>query len=1550
MVSCFVVYAHEENAGHPNREKVVRLVEALKKQERSIQVISDHIAAGQVAHFVTDYNHPILPTNPTRVDYVIVVCTKTLKEKSENRGTEVWKELGLVMDRIATESQVIHEHKLANPIADPLKRSVFCVLLDGKKEEVVPDYLFNKGERIVYSDLQAFDSTLDHQVTKLCNSMQVKAAERALTQVAYRQMIPAQQIISNLPEPNRLFVGRKEPLKQLREQLQNNYNKPMVIVGNMRDSNKVPEKSLTDVPLEDAMAELKLNIHGMGGVGKTQLAKRYAQACLHGESGYAQYKLLWWIDTKDRTRLESDYARLAKELKVATMQQDGKPSNPRQIIKEVHKQLARTSHWLLVFDDVQDPQDLTEWLPDGLPDISQGNGHILLTSRCNRLGSEILPMPLDVFSLEEALELMDEVFVPLEDLLDISFRDTTKALRLELAEAVGRHPLALAQAIGYVKENSQTTLRAPLNTIQRTQRHNAGLQQYIHDFKEKRAVLMQTQPAKDGTIEMYQYTVRTSVELSIAKISKYTQEHQAKLKAAGILGLSCLDMSSCLASGWFPLNYFNPLVGPLQTSDQPDLENAITLLDRYHLLEKELATLPKGERQDKAPEEYEIPGASFHEMTLAVLWDRLSQDKQASALAQATEAMAEIFKQQTHSPKMQYVWKQGLAHTGRIVEYVRVIDRKNYLPMIRDLMLLCNSVSDRCGDIAQIREQIWYLKALLELGQENDPQNHLINIAKTKIVEPLNQMGRVSEAARIVQDVSRDLPALAGILSNTPLYAGIQGNFVENQERLMQLQSDFLRDPGSQSGPEFVVRMEQHLKQTIQVVENGIALAEAMGGASNRLLVQNQIDPVLYKRHLALRKREYVEFLLMSAGVGYKKVEDAVIEAEHFLSRMQELYPQDIPNEGMAWAYDACADAHREALNVEESAQFYSLALRMKRAFYGQNVDNADVAKTLFSHAKLLAMQGKFDDATTELSKSIAAYDIHVDAGQINKEEALDLKIELDRKQRAYKQFREIHLKEAINDGDQRAALHYFAELIKNVPASANLYCDRAFYLHLCALRDWDQSVAHYRGAEEDFKKANRLDPGSEVLVQYAQFLYIKGDKEKAKQILAKALNMQDSTPLHYNSIYEIAVIPELQTLIAASKTLGNVKGYIKVVPTALAHILLIKIALEERQLVMAESLYSKMQQVVNEHNNPVSLSLLESGAMLLAAVARQPGANNLANLTPSQVALVNVETPAALFTQAKLKKEQGLYQESLKLLGQVIVLLSTKKPEANEEIEQAKKLEHTVTQCMVLTKLLPTHFSKGDLNKLRVCLAALIKASPKCSLHQLFYARSLHLESKTNVGISQADRKELLLEAERFFQNAVNIEARTDVLAEYGQFLFLNDRKMDAELYLNVAVSNEDLDSCLHYGQGERGIVIPAVQSTIDKSVAFGHQQAQVKIHPKVLAYTILVQVAIEDAQTQAPRPALAKEYLRQMLEELRRNPSAEHYNLLAHASKEAGMSHLAKASQVRAERLWQTNWPVSEERQSELASTFSSDSNGANYAKLVNLQRRWHEVIGSR
>jgi tetratricopeptide (TPR) repeat protein len=285
-------------------------------------------------------------------------------------------------------------------------------------------------------------------------------------------------------------------------------------------------------------ASRRVALTGLGGVGKTQLAVEYA---------YRQrtdYDLVWWVGGQKPTSLLGDYAALASQPPLAVDLKLAEDAPQEVVVAAVRAWLERHRRWLLVLDNVEEPQAAAELLP------RSATGHVLLTSQAEA-GWEPLagPLPVEVLAPTDASGFL---------LARTGQREPdAKAAATTLATTLGGLPLALEQAAAYV---------ATAGTV--------NLADYVELFATRALELLER-----GQPLGYQHTVATTWSLALQRLQ------ETKPAAVGLLTLAAFldpdDLPQPLLAA-HPDEVPKPLAAT--AGDPLALADTVAALRRYSLI------------------------------------------------------------------------------------------------------------------------------------------------------------------------------------------------------------------------------------------------------------------------------------------------------------------------------------------------------------------------------------------------------------------------------------------------------------------------------------------------------------------------------------------------------------------------------------------------------------------------------------------------------------------------------------------------------------------------------------------------------------------------------------------------------------------------------------------------------------------------------------------------------------------------------------------------------------------------------------------------------
>lgn len=173
-------------------------------------------------------------------------------------------------------------------------------------------------------------------------------------------------------------------------------------------------------------------LHGLGGVGKTQIAIEYVYQFA------TDYELICWISGEVSTQMRDDLAKLAPDLDVPT---GGDLEATLMAVCDALRRQEPYRRWLLIIDNADEPEELLRYLP-------LTGGHLLITSRNPAWTGYAEPLEVPEFTRQESISLIKKRLSTIAD--DDADR---------LAEQLGDLPLALEQATAWQAESGMSVDR-----------------------------------------------------------------------------------------------------------------------------------------------------------------------------------------------------------------------------------------------------------------------------------------------------------------------------------------------------------------------------------------------------------------------------------------------------------------------------------------------------------------------------------------------------------------------------------------------------------------------------------------------------------------------------------------------------------------------------------------------------------------------------------------------------------------------------------------------------------------------------------------------------------------------------------------------------------------------------------------------------------------------------------------------------------------------------------------------------------------------------------
>ncbi len=331
-------------------------------------------------------------------------------------------------------------------------------------------------------------------------------------------------------------------------------------------------------------------LHGLGGVGKTQLALEYAYR-------YAlEYSAVFWISAESVEQIHQSFLSIAEQLSLP----ERKEAEQQRMVLAVQRWLSAHNHWLLVWDNLDDLELLPRFLP------AARGGALLITTRAQALGTLAQGIELSPMPAEEALLFLlrrAKVLSPAsarEQLAQFAQRapEEYDAAR-ELARLLGGLPLALDQAGAYVEETG------------------CSLSDYLQRYRQQRGQLLARRGAPGAD---HPHSVTTTLLLAYQRLEREQPAAAALLRVCAFLHAEAI-----------PEELFEAELEGM-AADAYQLDQAIAALRRLSLAQRQNETRT----------------LSIHRLVQAVMQDQMSEPERAAFQQQALRLLHRRFPDVSH--------------------------------------------------------------------------------------------------------------------------------------------------------------------------------------------------------------------------------------------------------------------------------------------------------------------------------------------------------------------------------------------------------------------------------------------------------------------------------------------------------------------------------------------------------------------------------------------------------------------------------------------------------------------------------------------------------------------------------------------------------------------------------------------------------------------------------------------------------------------------------------------------------------------------------------
>ncbi len=352
-------------------------------------------------------------------------------------------------------------------------------------------------------------------------------------------------------------------------------------------------QSLRQFLMPGSAMALTQAISGLGGIGKTHIAVEYAYRF------HQYYKAVLWLQADSWEVLASECMKAADEL--------GLPERKETdlAIAGVQRWLRKHSHWLLILDNVENPQEI---LPKFVPTGHQGS--VLVTTRVRNVEplaqTQVLPMMPEqegvLFLLRRTKKIASTVGLE-------QANSTQRDEALQIWQLMDGLPLALDQAGAYILETGCSFLA------------------YLEKYTSRRAELLDR---RGNRFIGHEASVAATFSLAFERV-----------EALNPLAADILRICSQLYNEAIPEEIFQEgaeHLGPHLATEKDYWDIAIGMLQDYSLVQRNT----------------DMETLALHRLVQAVLQNILSEQEHKQWTERVVAALNAIF------PEMEQVtWSRG---------------------------------------------------------------------------------------------------------------------------------------------------------------------------------------------------------------------------------------------------------------------------------------------------------------------------------------------------------------------------------------------------------------------------------------------------------------------------------------------------------------------------------------------------------------------------------------------------------------------------------------------------------------------------------------------------------------------------------------------------------------------------------------------------------------------------------------------------------------------------------------------------------------------------
>jgi len=685
-------------------------------------------------------------------------------------------------------------------------------------------------------------------------------------------------------------------------------------------------------------------ISGLGGIGKTQVAVEYAYRSRN------HYEAIFWITASTREAFTADFVILAALL--------GLPEQHEQdqdiVVRAVKRWLTAHSHWLLILDNVDNPEMIADFLP------VHSTGDVLLTTRLQALGTLAQSIEVEKMGLDEGVIFLlrrTKVLAP-DASLDQSTTES-QAQAAAIVAALDGLPLALDQAGAYIEET------------------HCGLPQYLNLYGTRRKELL---------LRRGRFPIDHPDSVAATWSLSFQQVEQESLAAADLLHLLAFLNPEAIPEEIITLGAaeLGPALEGL-ASDPIKVDNIIELLLRYSLIRR-------------TPE---VKSFSIHRLVQAVIRDSMDRDTQRLWAQRAIRAVNCAF------PDVELqTWERCqrcLPHVQMCATY-----SEEYALAFPDAALLFNEAASYLVARARYEQaELLLLRALAIRQQVLEANYPDISRTLNDLGVLYRKQGKYQEAEPLLQEalairkqvLGVEHPDVAQTLHNLASLYRAQGAYIKAEPFYLQalriretkLGIDNALVAQSYYGlaklyhsQERYQKAEQLCKQALYIQEQHLGEHHPMIASTLNLLAkiyqgQNKLDQAREMNMRALWIRESTSgedhphvAVIANSLVEIYLAEGRYREAEPLIARSLRIYEQSLGPEHPYMAYSLSNWAENFFLQGDyvQAESYYKKALAIREQNLGFN--HPRTASTYYNLARVYSALERYEEAEPFYRKALS--------------------------------------------------------------------------------------------------------------------------------------------------------------------------------------------------------------------------------------------------------------------------------------------------------------------------------------------------------------------------------------------------------------------------------------------------------------------------------------------------------------------------------------------------------------------------------------------------